>query len=149
MEKEIWLDMDGTFADLYSVKDWLEQLMVESTAPYSDAKPLVNMSLLARLLNKAQAQGYKIGIISWTSKKCSPNYHTAIQKAKVGWLKKHLPSVKWDTINIVPYGSNKYQYATAKCNAILFDDEERNRTDWGGKAYDEKMLISKLLEITK
>ena len=29
MKKEIWLDMDGTIADLYGVENWLEYIKAE------------------------------------------------------------------------------------------------------------------------
>ena len=32
MEKAIYFDMDGTIADLYSVKDWLRQLRAVEAA---------------------------------------------------------------------------------------------------------------------
>ena len=41
MEKKIWLDMDGTFVDLYGVENWLPMLRAEETTPYEIAKPLV------------------------------------------------------------------------------------------------------------
>ena len=71
----IWFDMDGTIADLYGVDGWLENLINEDTRPYDIAKPLVNMAYLARLLHKVQANGYEIGIISWTSRGGSDLYN--------------------------------------------------------------------------
>ena len=65
MKKEIWFDMDGTIADLYGVDKWLEKILDNDVSPYENAKPLINMNILARILNKLQKQGYKIGIVSW------------------------------------------------------------------------------------
>ena len=65
-EKIINFDMDGTIADLYGVDGWLDDLINGNTRPYDIAKPLLNMSALARVLNKLQRLGYKINIISWT-----------------------------------------------------------------------------------
>jgi len=65
---KIWFDMDGTIADLYGVNGWLEMLIAEDTTPYAIARPLVNLSQLARKLNTLQRAGYEIGIISWGSK---------------------------------------------------------------------------------
>ena len=65
---KIFFDMDGTIANLYAVENWLDFLRAEEVTPYKEAMPMVNMSQLARLLNRLQAEGYKIGIISWTSK---------------------------------------------------------------------------------
>ena len=54
MNRRICLDMDGTFVDLYGVENWLSMLRAEETTPYEIAKPLVNLSLMARYLNKLQ-----------------------------------------------------------------------------------------------
>ena len=56
MTKAIYFDMDGTIADLYGVNGWLDSLIAEQTKPYREAKPLVDMRQLGKLLNKLQAQ---------------------------------------------------------------------------------------------
>lgn len=138
----IWFDMDGTIADLYGVNGWLDDIIAERTRPYDEARTLVNMNLLARLLHRAQKNGYKIGIISWTAKNGRPAYNLAVEMAKRAWLMKHLPSVKWDEIRIVRYGTNKWE--TCK-NGILFDDEECNRNNWeNDAAYTPEKIIETL-----
>lgn len=137
-------DMDGTIANLYGVENWLEMLIAEDTTPYAVAKPMVNFSSLARLLNKVQRKGIKIAVISWTSKNGSAEYNKAVAETKKVWLAKHLPSVKWDAINVVEYGYNKANFAKS-VNDILFDDEEPNRKAWTGKAYN----VNNILEILK
>ena len=87
--------------------------------------------------------GYILTIISWTAKYGTDEYNARIEKAKKAWLRKHLKSVKFDEINIVPYGTPKELYATDK--DILFDDEKHNRENWNGKAYD----VENILEILK
>ena len=135
-------DLDGTLVDLYGVENWLSMLRNEDTTPYEIAKPLVDFSILARLLNKLLASGAEINIISWTSKGGSPEYNAAVAKAKRDYLKKHLPSVDFSNIYIVPYGTPKYTLA----KGILFDDEDKNRTDWrkrnGTYSYDETDIIN-------
>jgi len=140
----IFFDMDGTIADLYGVSGWLDSLIAEDTKPYETAKPLVNLSTLARYINKARRNGYNIGIISWTSKGGSDEYNAKVFDAKCAWLGKHLPSVCWDSINIVAYGTPKANFAKS-IDDILFDDEEGNRNNWTGKAYN----VDKILEILK
>ena len=134
-------DMDGTLVDLYGVENWLPMLRAEDTTPYEIAKPLVNFSHLARLLNKLIANGDEVNIISWTSKGGSPEYNAAVEKAKREYLAKHLPSVKFSNIFIVPYGTPKYELA----KGILFDDEDKNRWDWrthnGTYSFDETDII--------
>ena len=118
---KFWFDMDGTIADLYGVDNWLEYLMNEDTTPYDIAKGMLNLSLLARKLNALQRQGHEIGIISWTAKGKSDLYNGQVALAKMVWLHKHLKSVTWDHINIVPYGTSKISVCG---EGILFDDEE-------------------------
>ena len=141
MTKAIWFDMDGTIADLYAVDGWLADLIAEKVRPYETARVMHNMAHLARLLNKAQKNGYTIGIISWTSKNGTPAYNAKVETAKKAWLKKHLPSVAWDAVKVVPYGTNK---AETCGNGILFDDEQGNRETWNGKAYKPAEIIKVL-----
>lgn len=124
-----WFDMDGTIANLYAVENWLAKLEAEDASPYREAAPLLNLSALARQLNKLRLKGYSIGIISWTSKAGTTEYNEAVKLAKLAWLEKHLPSVKWDAINIVPYGTNKWEVAGR--TGVLFDDELKNLQSWG------------------
>ena len=142
----IYLDMDGTIADLYAVPNWLKMLRAENPTPYILAEPLVRLSALARHLNRLQRNGYIIGIISWGSKHATPEYDEAVAKAKNFWLNKHLPSVKFDEIHIVPYGTPKSTVAKEK-NGYLFDDEENNRAEWGINAFDVVNMLDILGEL--
>ena len=139
----IYFDMDGTIADLYGVNGWLDNLIAKETRPYNEAKPLVNLSLLARYLNILQRVGYRIGIISWLAKNSNADYDEAVTEAKMKWLKTHLKSVQFDEINIVPYGTPKQNFSN-DCSDILFDDEAPNREAWNGKAYTEAVIIETL-----
>lgn len=127
----IWFDMDGTIADLYAVEGWLEALRNEETSPYELAEPMLRMSTLARQLNAVKRHGYGIGIISWCSKVSTAEYDARIAIAKREWLAQHLPSVVWDCIEIVPYGTPKHEVCGS---GFLFDDEEKNRTEWDKNA---------------
>lgn len=140
----IFFDMDGTIADLYGVEGWLDCLIASDTLPYEIAKPLVRLSALARILNRLQKQGYRIGIISWLSKSGSTEYNEAVTEAKLEWLSKHLASVNFDEINIVPYGTPKQNFSKS-ANDILFDDEAKNRQNWNGQAFD----VDNIIEILK
>ena len=100
-------DMDGTIADFYGVENWLDYLMEEDTHPYEVAEPLLRFNTLTRKLNSLQREGYKLAIISWLSKSGSKEYNEAVTEIKKAWLRKHLPSVNWDRITIVPYGTPK------------------------------------------
>lgn len=140
MAKEIWFDMDGTIADLYGVEGWLADLINENTRPYAEAKPLINMNSLARVLNRLIKNGYSVNIISWTSKGGTEEYNAKVAEVKKAWLKKHLNSVKFENIDIVPYGTNKAENR----NGILFDDEEGNRKGWKDEAHDVNNIIETL-----
>lgn len=144
MTTTIFFDMDGTIADLYGVENWLDYLIAADALPYEIAKPLIRLNTLARILNKLQKQGYKVGVISWLAKNSNTAYDEEVTKAKKEWLKKHLASVKFDEIHIVKYGTPKQMFAKTE-NDILFDDEEKNRNDWTGKAFD----VNEIIEILK
>ena len=145
MQKAIYFDMDGTIADFYGVPNWLEYLIASDTTPYEVARPLINMNRLARLLNRLRAQGYYIGIVSWTSKSGTDEFNEAIKIAKLKWLDRHLHSVTWDEIEIIPYGFPKQKAVRYADEGILFDDEAPNRNNWTGTAYD----VENILEILK
>ena len=137
-------DMDGTIADLYGVENWLEMLIAEDITPYAEAEPLLRLCTLARKLNALQRNGYDLAVISWLSKNGSEAYNEAVTEAKMRWLAKHLPSVNWDRVTIVPYGTPKQNFCENPLD-ILFDDEERNRTNWTGRAYD----VENIMEVLK
>ena len=137
-------DMDGTIADLYGIENWLEMLIAEDTTPYAEALPLLRLSSLARKLNALQRNGYNLAVISWLSKSGTEEYNEAVTEAKMAWLKKHLPSVNWDRITIVPYGTPKQNFCGSPFD-ILFDDEAKNRDNWTGIAYD----VQNIMEVLK
>ena len=62
----IWFDMDGTLAD--TLKDWWALTDEQWIERVRTAKGIVNLSVVARLIHKAQANGHKVGIISWLPK---------------------------------------------------------------------------------
>lgn len=144
VKETLYFDMDGTIADLYAVDGWLNDLEAYRTRPYEEARVMHNMAVLARLLNKAQSNGYRIAIISWLSKSGTPDYNRKVEKVKRKWLKKHLKSVQFDEIHIVKYGTPKS--SIAKSVGILFDDEERNRNEW---SKGEALPPEKIFEILK
>lgn len=146
MNITINFDMDGTIADLYANPNWLPMLRAFDPTPYATAKPLLRLNVLARKLNELQKQGYEIAVISWLSKESNPAYDELVTATKKAWLAKHLPSVKWDRITIVPYGTPKENFCGNPLD-VLFDDEERNRNNWTGRAYDVKNILEILAEM--
>lgn len=136
---KIWLDMDGTIANLYAVEGWLDMLRAYDPTPYASAEPLVNMAVLARLLNNRQREGFKICIVTALSKEPTPEYDRAVIKAKKVWLKTHLPSVQFDEIKFVPYTYEKNLVNSGE--DVLFDDEQRHLKAWTGIAFHASKLI--------
>ena len=104
---------------------------------------MVRMATLARLLHKLQNNGYSIGIISWLCRGGSQKYNEEVTVAKIKWLKLHLPSVEFNEVHIVEYGTPKEKVVQYP-QGILFDDEERNRKNWIGKSFSEKNLLENL-----
>lgn len=139
-------DMDGTIADLYGVENWLEYLLNEDTFPYANAKPLLRLATLARRLNTLQRNGYEIAVITWLGKNATDHYNEMVTNAKLEWLNRHLPTVKWNRITVVPYGTPKENFCNNPLD-VLFDDEEHNRNNWTGRAYDVQNILEILAEM--
>ena len=146
MTKAIYFDMDGTIANFYGVNGWLEYLKAEDATPYEMANPLLRLSALAKVLNNLQRKGYTIGIVSWLAKNSNEDFDEKVTQAKIHWLKIHLKSVKFDEIHIVKYGTPKEEVVNFP-NGILFDDEEPNRNNWKGNAYDESQIMEVLKRV--
>jgi len=131
----IWFDMDGTIADLYNEKDWLEDIQRKDTRPFENAKVIIKEEILKDL----EAEGYLLGIITWTPKNATREYCRKVRKAKVEWLKKNYPNINFDTIHCIKYGTNKWYYRDTK-DDILVDDEIQNIKRWRGIAIEPKMF---------
>lgn len=142
---KIWFDMDGTIADLYGVGNWLEMLIAHDETPYAIAKPVVNLSVLARLMNKVQRKGFEICIVSALAKDSTAEYDERVRNAKIKWLANHLKSVHFDEIRFVPYWYTKNDVNTGA--DVLFDDEERHLEKWTGTAVHASKMIETLKAI--
>lgn len=134
-----YFDMDGTLADFYGVRNWLDYLRNKDTYPYEVARPLHRFASLARMLNRVQAEGNRIGIISWGAENTPCQYNREIAEAKCRWLAKHLPSVDFDEIHITVYGLPKEIFKSD--GDILFDDNENVRAKWGEGAYTPEEIF--------
>lgn len=132
---KIYLDMDGTIANLYAVEGWLPMLHNSDPTPYATAERMVTEETLTALADR----GYELAIISWLAKNSNKEYDKAVRKAKKEWLKENFPNINFTEVHIVKYGTPKSRVAKEK-NGILFDDEEKNRTEWKGLAFDAKIL---------
>lgn len=138
----IWLDMDGTIADLYGVDNWLENLQSENVEPYKKAKTLYNENELADLFRELSKK-FNLGIISWAAKNASADYLTKIRKSKIEWLKNKGLLNFLDMVYITEYGRNKSDFCKMFSESgILVDDDDKNLQEWElGDIYDAKVNI--------
>lgn len=145
MKKMLVFDMDGTIADLYGVDGWFDDILAKNVRPYVKANPLYDMDVVVILLEMLKGMGWTIAVTSWLAKVEDNNYAEAVTKAKVEWLNRF--GFPYDILNIVKYGVDKSS-VTKKYGGyqILFDDEEKNLTDWvNGDVVDAKNDIIKVL----
>ena len=133
--RKIYLDMDGTIADLYGVENWLEDLIAGNERPYREAERLVEEEELAELV----ADGYELAIVSWLAKNSNKEYDRKVRNAKREWLKANYPNIKFTEIHIVKYGTPKSRVVNEK--GLLVDDEIPNRREWKGIAVDPKIFF--------
>ena len=149
--KMVCFDMDGTIADLYGVKGWLNDLRNENPRPYIEAKPMWDMRKLADAL---KALNVEIRIITWLSKDSSDEYKDAVRKAKLEWLKEQ--GFPFDKYHGVQYGATKAdsvrKYLAEDETAILIDDNAKIRSGWTlGEAVDPTKvdIVKYLREMVK
>lgn len=133
--RKIYLDMDGTIADLYGVENWLEDLIAGNERPYREAERLVEEEELAELV----ADGYELAIVSWLAKNSNKEYDRKVRNAKREWLKANYPNIKFTEIHIVKYGTPKSKVVNER--GLLIDDEIPNRREWKGVAVDPKIFF--------
>lgn len=139
MAQIIYFDMDGTLADYYAQKTWLDDLRSENISSFLLAKPMYHIWSFSSLLCALQKKGYKIGVVSWLPQNASKNYANKVEQVKRHWLKENL-LVPIDEIKIVPYGTNKKAIVDDP-GGLLFDDEAQNRKSWGANAYPPENMI--------
>ena len=146
MTKTLVFDMDGTIADLYAVTDWLENIIAENVRPYAIAEPMYNMNKLVSVINRLKENGWRVAIVSWTSKCGSKEYNKAVRRVKKEWLDRY--NFPYDELHVIKYGTPK-SYCMKKTGGfqILFDDEEPNRKAWrNGSTVNANEDIYKILK---
>ena len=146
MTKTLVFDMDGTIADLYAVTGWLENITAENVRPYAIAEPMYNMNKLVNVINRLKENGWRVAIVSWTSKHGSKEYNKAVRKVKKEWLDRY--NFPYDELHVIKYGTPK-SYCMKKTGGfqILFDDEEPNRKAWrNGSTVNANENIYKILK---
>lgn len=124
----VYLDMDGTIADLYNEPNWLEDLIASNTRPFENAKPMTSESVLFSIFPKDK---YDVKVLSMTPKNATREYCEKVEKAKNEWLDKYFPNIT--KRYYLPYGNNK-NLKNSK-NAILVDDNAEIRENFKGQAF--------------
>jgi len=121
----IVVDMDGTIADLTSVKNAYRKLDALKTGPYEQAGTLIDPTEF----NRAVA-GFKVVVITWLSKATTKLFDDLSTYTKKDWLKRNNFNV--DEFYAIPYGTNKSKFAESKGikNATLYDDDRGIRESW-------------------
>ena len=128
-KRTIVFDMDGTIANFYGVKGWLDYLKNEDTTPYRVAKPLYDMENLRHLLLRLKARGWRVVVTTWLAKGGTKEYNDRTRVAKLEWLAKY--NFPYDEIHLVKYGTTK-----ANCTRriggyqVLVDDNDTIRKGW-------------------
>lgn len=130
--------MDGTIADLYAQKNWLELLRKENTLPYEKAMPMYDMEELHKILCELKQFGYMVAVTTWTSKGSSDEFKKATAEVKRAWLEEN--NFPFDFFHAIQYGACK-RYPTSPrkqyrkgcyypVKQILFDDNAEVLEDW-------------------
>lgn len=129
----VYLDMDGTIANLYNERNWLEDIIAEDTRPFENCEPMTTEETLYNLFPKDR---YTVKILTMTPKGATKEYCDRVAEAKGKWLDKYFPTIK--TRIYRPYGNNK-NLANAK-HHILVDDNETIRKNFKGLALNPAEL---------
>ena len=148
MNKTLVFDMDGTIADLYGVKNWLEDLRAENPRPYKVAHPLYDMDALNLLIDALKSRGWRIVVTTWLAKGSTKKYDELVREAKLAWLEEY--NFPYDEIHLVKYGTTK-----ANCTRrhggfqVLVDDNEKVRNGWNlGDTIDaNKNILDFLIDL--
>ena len=100
-------DVDGTFYNLYAVKNWLEKLRANDPSPYTDGDAMVNMKTFDKWIQEQEEKGNRVHIITWLSEDADEAFNKKARLAKIKWIRANLPSLSIAAIHAVPYGTPK------------------------------------------
>ena len=124
---KVYLDMDGTIANLYGIENWLHRLRNSDENIFLECEPMISEETL---FNKFPADSFDIRILSMTPMNASAEYCENVKRQKDEWLNRYFPKL---TNRIYKkYGHNKNLRNSE--NAILIDDSEPIRNSWKGTA---------------
>lgn len=128
MKKQIvYLDMDGTIANLYGMENWLKDLENEIEGVFIKCKPFITEK---ELLKYFPVEKYELRICSMTPLNASEKYCKIVIKEKNEWLDKHFPSITHRVY--MKYGKSKNLRNSER--HILIDDNATIRNNFKGLA---------------
>lgn len=133
IKRRVYVDMDGTIADLYTEINWLDKLRAEQLGLFENLSPMISQE---ELLDKFPLDKYDLCVLSMTPLDASQEYCQQVIKEKDLWLDKHFPVLSKRIYK--KYGHNKNLKNSA--NAILIDDNETIRKNWKGVALNPAQL---------
>lgn len=135
MKKQtIYIDMDGTIADLYNEPNWLKSLRNEESGLFIRLRPLTSEKVLLKKFPKSK---FRLVILSMTPKGATQEYCEKVKREKEAWLSNNFPSIKEKIF--IKYGNNKNLKNSHK--AILIDDNEIIRNTFNGVAIHPQQII--------
>lgn len=127
----IYLDMDGTIADLYNVPGWLDKIHSEEKGLYLEAKPLITEEELLKQLPDPT----HIWVVTMGPVVCSLDYKIKVFEEKEMWLKKYFPSLLYRVFLNNQDHKNIYSWLKHDPKDILLiDDNEDFRNNFDGDA---------------
>lgn len=127
MKQTVYLDMDGTIADLYNIKDWLPRLRASDKTIFLECKPIISET---ELFKHFPTDKYDIRILSMTPLGATAEYCKNVEEQKNQWLDKYFPSLTKRIYKAYSHNKNLKNSA----NAVLVDDSEPIRSSWKGIA---------------
>jgi len=149
MKKVLYFDMDGTIANLYESKDWLEKI-VNQEPVFTDLEEMPDWASCRRILKVLKMKfNYQIGVVTWTPMNTTTEYEAKSRAEKNMWLADHAPDI-FDFVTFQTYGTPKELAIRSKHIEgvhILFDDNHEVRESWEQnfqQAFDEKNMLSVL-----
>lgn len=127
----IYLDMDGTIADTYSIEGWLDRILAHDASVFLDAKPADKDKVmkLIEFLDDDVTILTMLPECTLTGKEREA-YFDKVKKAKVDWLSKYFP--EFTKIEFVDYQQAKSTYW--KEGDVLIDDSSSQIKSWPGLA---------------
>lgn len=129
----VYLDMDGTIADLYGIENWLDRLHNSDEKIFLECKPIISESELFRIFPE---NSFEIKILSMTPLGATPEYCANVAEQKNTWLDRYFPRITKRIYR--KYGHNKNLKGSK--NAILIDDSESIRESFLGIAINPAEL---------